>query len=286
MRIAVIGPGAIGCVVGAGLIAAGHEVTFCARQRFDRLKVQKRGESAGDMPAHVVTTPADVGPTDWTLCCVKAHQTADAADWLAGATRIAVLQNGVEHRDNVAPLTPRDAEIVPVVVDIPAARTAPGEAVWKDRADLTVQDDAAGRAFCALFGASFVRAATDPDLVSSAWKKLSVNAPGAILALTGRTMEVFHRPGIVDLARGILRECVAVGRAEGARFDDDLIESRIAGFLAAEPGEGNSIYADRMAGRKMEWQARNGVICRKGAKHGIATPVSDTLVPLLASLDP
>ena len=36
----------------------------------------------------------------------------------------------------------------------------------------------------------------------------------------------------------------------------------------------------------MEWDARNGVIVRKGAFHGIPTPVSAALVPLLAALNP
>ena len=39
-----------------------------------------------------------------------------------------------------------------------------------------------------------------------------------------------------------------------------------------------------MAGRETEWDARNAVIVRKGARHGIATPVSAALVPLLAAL--
>ena len=53
--------------------------------------------------------------------------------------------------------------------------------------------------------------------------------------------------------------------------------------MSAGPDEGNSMYADRMAGRETEWDARNAVIVRKGARHGIATPVSAVLVPLLAA---
>lgn len=36
-------------------------------------------------------------------------------------------------------------------------------------------------------------------------------------------------------------------------------------------------------GRPLEWDARNGVVQRLGAKHGIPTPVSDVVVPLLAA---
>ena len=202
-------------------------------------------------------------------------------------TKVAVLQNGVEQRENVAPFVPPGTSIVPVVVELPVTRNAPGEVEWHRCALLTVTDDAAGREFCALFAGSFVDASICDDLLSRAWMKLCLNAPsGAILALTGQTMGVFHKPGIAEVARAILRECVAVGRAEGVTLDESLIERQIAAFLNAAPSDGNSMYADRMAHRAMEWEARNGVILRKAARHGIAVPVSAALVPLLAALDP
>ena len=45
----------------------------------------------------------------------------------------------------------------------------------------------------------------------------------------------------------------------------------------------SSILADREAGRPLEWDIRNGVMQRRGRAHGIATPISDVLVPLLAA---
>jgi 2-dehydropantoate 2-reductase len=288
-HVAIIGAGAIGCAVGAALLEAGREVTFCARQPFLRLSVQKAGEEAKTIPARVVTSENDIAPADWVLLCVKAHQVPSAAGWLRAAigpqTKVAILQNGVEHRERVAPFVPQRAAIVPVVVDLPVTRSAPGEVVWRRCAILTVTDDAAGKEFCSLFAGSFVTARTTDDLVSRAWTKLCVNAPGgAILALTGQPMRVFHKPGIADVARAILGECIAVGRAEGAKLDDALIDRQMQAFMNAGPDEGNSMYADRMAGREMEWDARNAVIVRKGARRGIATPVSAALVPLLAAL--
>lgn len=289
-RIAIVGAGAIGCAVGAALIEGGHDVVFCVRQPFARVEIEMLGAWRRSYPARVATDPAALPAVDWALLCVKAHQSESARDWLAAVVppggRVAVLQNGVEQREAVAPYVPADAGIVPVVVDIPAARLSPGQVRFRERANMVVQDDAPGRDFCALFAGSFANASTDPDLRTRAWMKLCVNAPGAILALTGQTMAVFHKPGIADLARAILTECVAVGRAEGAVLDEALIDRQVAAFLGAAPDEGNSIHADRMAGKKMEWSARNGVIVRKGRQHGIVTPASDVVTALLAALDP
>jgi 2-dehydropantoate 2-reductase len=54
-------------------------------------------------------------------------------------------------------------------------------------------------------------------------------------------------------------------------------------FAELPEDAGTSILADREAGRPLEWDARNGVIARLGAAHGIPTPVSDVIVPLLAA---
>jgi 2-dehydropantoate 2-reductase len=54
-------------------------------------------------------------------------------------------------------------------------------------------------------------------------------------------------------------------------------------FRQAATDVSTSILADREAGRPMEWDIRNGVIIRKARVHGIATPISDILVPLFAA---
>jgi 2-dehydropantoate 2-reductase len=286
--ITLIGPGAVGLTVGAALLDAGHDVRFVARQAFDTLTV-KTDEGVFRRHQVRVIGQNDITPTDWVFLCVKAHQVASAAEALKAAigpnTRVAVLQNGVEHRERVASFT--DAAVVPAMVDVPAGKLGRGEAIWRGRAILNVQADADGQAFCKLFKDTFVKASTVDDLVTRMWRKLCVNAPGgAILCLTGKPMKVFHLSGIADVARGILRECVAVGRAEGAKLDDAVVEDQLKVFLDAYPDESNSMFDDFRAGRETEWDARNGVLVRKGAKHGIPTPVSSVIVPLLAAQNP
>jgi 2-dehydropantoate 2-reductase len=55
-------------------------------------------------------------------------------------------------------------------------------------------------------------------------------------------------------------------------------------MLAQAPSDlTTSMLTDREANRPLEWAIRNGVILRKAAKHGLATPISEVLVPLLAA---
>ncbi len=43
------------------------------------------------------------------------------------------------------------------------------------------------------------------------------------------------------------------------------------------------LLIDRLHGRPLEWDIRNGVGQRRGRQHGIPTPLSDIIVPLLAA---
>jgi 2-dehydropantoate 2-reductase len=130
--------------------------------------------------------------------------------------------------------------------------------------------------------------------------RVAVVGPGAIGATFGAAAEAGHevvlcgrRPApapVVERPDGsvhaLAHECVAVARAEGAGLEARDAEAVIAQLAAYPPDLGTSILFDRLAGRPMEWDARNGVVRRFGRAHGIATPVSDVLVPLLAALSP
>ena len=163
--IALIGPGAIGGTVGFALLEKGRDLVVCANRKFATLARTRAdtGERKA-LPVEVVTSPADVGEADWVLLCVKSHQTASAAAWLKTAvgakTRVAVLQNGVEHHKQVLPYVGGGTSVVPVVVMLPAERTAPGEITTYGGAALTVPDDAAGREFANLFDGSMTTTGT------------------------------------------------------------------------------------------------------------------------------
>lgn len=139
----------------------------------------------------------------------------------------------------------------------------------------------AGEAFVALFAHTPIEVSTTDDFVTVAWSKLTLNCAGAVNALTLKPSGIAHRDDIAAIMRDLVAECVAVGRAQGADLADDLPGQVVAGYRAG-PADGiNSLHADRLAGRPMEIDARNGVIVRQGAAHGIATPVNAMVVALL-----
>jgi 2-dehydropantoate 2-reductase len=292
-RIALIGPGAIGGTIAAALLECGpHEAVICANQSFEELTLTRADTGAArSFPVRVITTPGKLSPVDWVVLAVKSHQTPSAAAWLragaASGTCVAVLQNGVTHRERVAPFVPPDTTVVPVVVQLPAERTAPGQVRTFGPAILIVADDEAGRAFAELFAGSFVKVQCTDDFVTRQWEKLCLNAAsGGLTTLTMDPDAIGRLTGMREVAQGIIAECVAVGRAESAVFADNYAQQLAAALAARKGNRGNSMYYDRRDGKPLELEERNAVISRLGRKHGIATPLSDMLTALLRAVSP
>jgi 2-dehydropantoate 2-reductase len=282
--IALIGPGAVGGSVAVWLAQSPeHDVTLCARTSFDRLEVETPDGPVAATPP-VLSNPTQAQPTDWALVATKTYDADAAARWLERLvgphTRVVVLQNGVEHVARFAPFVPAE-RIVPAVVDIPAERSAPGLIRQRRMGTILVPKGDNGDAFVHLFARTPIGVSTTDDFTTAAWTKLALNCAGAVSALTLRPGGIAWRDDIADIQRAMVRECVAVGRAEGAKLEGDLPDEVIAKYRAAPGDSVNSLHADRAAGRPMELDARNGVIVRLGAKHGIATPINAMIVALI-----
>ena len=114
------------------------------------------------------------------------------------------------------------------------------------------------------------------------WSKLVWNAAfNAVTALTDTTMGAAARhPSLRALLRASMAETLAVATAEGVALPDGLIEFLLG--LGDQYGDARtSMHQDVRAGRPTEHEALGGVVSRRGRKHGIATPVNDTLTALL-----
>jgi 2-dehydropantoate 2-reductase len=288
-RVAVVGVGAVGAVAAAALEQAGRSVLLCVRRSRPAPTVRwEEGGGSHRLQAPLLTDPVQArGPVDLVVLAVKAHQTAGAAAWLrrlrADGTPVLVLQNGVEHAERLAGAVPAD-RVVPGIVWCTAEAVADDEVVIRSgdqRIEVPAVDELA-----AAFAGSFLQIEPVADVTTAMWVKLVYNAVVAVEALTGRRAEVFTDPGIRRLARALAAECTAVGRAAGAVLPDGFADEVVDDLAALPPDHGTSILYDRLAGRPLEWDARNGVISRIGARHGVPTPISDVLVPLLAASGP
>src|SRR5262245_15581099 len=86
MRIAIFGAGGVGGYFGGRLAEAGQSVAFIARGahleaiRANGLRVESIAGDFTISPAEATGSPADVGPVDAVLVCVKGWQVREAAE--------------------------------------------------------------------------------------------------------------------------------------------------------------------------------------------------------------
>lgn len=284
-----MGVGAIGAVIAALLQSTQqHELTLCTRRPLPHLNVET---PEGSITINFTnrTDPSQAEPADWVIVATKAYDAAGAGAWLGPLCRqgalVAVIQNGVEHRERFAPYV-QPEQIVPVIIDCPAERRAPENVHQRGLAELFIQADVPGRSFAALFAGSAAQVTLTNDFLSAAWRKLCINSAGSISALLGKPAGVFRDEAIGEATLEVVRECAAVGRAVGAVLKDDLPQKVLAQYRNYPADSMNSLLADRLAGRPMETDARIGVIVRCGRQHSIPTPRNGLLLALLEAVHP
>lgn len=284
--IAVIGPGAIGGTVAAWLAQnPDFAITLCARTPLDDLRVETPQGVITAMP-DVLTDAALARPVDWVMVATKTYDVDSTRPWLdrlvGDNTRVAIIQNGVEHVRLFSHLVPEE-RLVPVMINLPAVRSAPGRIVQHRHGIIAVPAGRNGTDFADLFAQTEIEAAAHEDFLSQLWVKLTGNCIAILPALTLRATGPIWSADMEAIIRGLVEECAAVGRAEGADIPQSVVETTIANARNSQEGSiAGSIHADRLAGHQMEVDARNGVIVRLGEKHGIATPMNRVLVTLLA----
>ena len=288
--VAVIGLGSIGGVAAGCLRAADrHDVIACVRQPIGRL-VLDRAEESVELPLQVLTDPAQAPRVDWVLLCTKVQHTPLTAPWLQRlcdrSTRVAVLQNGIDHAARVAPLVD-GATIVPTIVYYNGERLGLDHVRLRQVAerDLAVADDANGRGFAQLLAGTPLRVMLSDDFRTLLWRKLLINAiANPITALTSQRQAVFRRDDIKALCLAVLDEAVTVARADGAHLAEDEPVQTLSTLLTYPPDAGTSMYFDRLAGYSLEVEALTGAIVAAGARLKIATPINSALLAMLRAV--
>ena len=303
MRVAVIGPGAVGGTFGGLLARAGVPVSLVARGEHLRA-IRERGlRVEGPTGAFVVKTPAtdrpgEIGPVDLVLVSVKSYDTPEAAriapPLLHDSTTVLSLQNGV---DNEAVLS--DAlgagRVLGGIAYVGASVEAPGVIRHDLRGRIRMGEldgvvTARAKRIRDLFESAGIPCHLSTDIRGDLWAKLVGNSViNVVPAVTGcRVGDLVGEPGVEAFVRDALEEAAGVGRACGHATPEGSIERHLE-FCRKYPDFETSTQQDVRRGRPLESEALNGAIVRRGAERGVPTPIHATLHALLrarASIGP
>jgi 2-dehydropantoate 2-reductase len=320
MRIAIVGAGAIGCVVGGLLTRAGHDVTLIDQwpEHVETMKAKglRLSGTCGDhvVPVkamHVHEASLIDEPFEAAFVAVKGYDT----EW---ATQLAVrhltpdgvvvdFQNGVND-ERVAAVAGRHRTLG-CVITIGAGLYEPGHAMRTDRGavgfrigELDGRETGRARRLAEVLSA-VAPAKVTTNLIGERWSKLTVNCmANPLSALSGLgSAEVRSAPGIRRVGIHVAAEVILVGRARGVevepiygiiaqRFVDAAegrgladVERDLAESVKFLGGGRPSMLQDVMRGRRTEIAELNGYVSDQGRKAGVPTPFNDAIVGLVRS---
>ncbi|HTT54170.1 MAG TPA: ketopantoate reductase family protein [Streptosporangiaceae bacterium] len=296
MTILVVGAGATGGYFGARLAQAGRDVTFLVRphrarqlrERGLRMVGPGTGASAGQalrpdlVMAGELTEPADV-----VLLAVKAtaldQAIADFAPAVGPRTVVVPFLNGMAH---LAVLTKRFGQpaVLGGVIIIAAQLNDEGDIVVHPNAQvsLTIGTQDGTRttqlqtAYDQLSGAGFDARISD-QIMARMWQKwVFIATIGALTCLMRGTVgDIVAVPGGRGLGPAILAEASAVSAAAGYPMPAGVIASTTRTITQAGSPVDSSMSRDVAEGRPAEVEQILADLARRGASHGIKTPLLD-----------
>ncbi len=302
MRIAVLGGGgAMGGIFGGYLARSGHDVTLIdvARPAVDAinangLTIEEKDGSTPLIRVRASTTPAEVGPVDAIINFVKCYHTQAAVKaalpMMRKDTFVLSLQNGWGNAPRIAAIVGETRVMVGLTYH-GGTMLAPGR-VKHPGIGMTFLGELSGEAtprldaLAGVFRGAGIETTVSTRILDEVWKKLALNCctlpTSALLRFFAHEL-VTHKDAETVMA-AILREVVAVARAQGIALDYDERWAAITGLLEKAIGGKASMLQDVEADRQTEIEVINGAIVEAGRKAGVPTPVNETMLGMILAL--
>ena len=320
-RIAIIGAGAIGSVVGGFLTKAGRDVTLVDQwpEHIEAIKAKglRLSGTVGDQVVpvkaiHIHELQAVREPFDAVFVAVKSYDTewatAMALSCLKPDGVVVDFQNGVND-ERVAALAGKHRTLG-CVITISAGMYEPGHAMRTDTASIGFKigehdgrDTPRARELVAIMNAVAGSQVTT-NLFGERWSKLAINCMANPLAgLTGLgSLQVRTDPKVSAVGVHVGAEAIIVGRAVGYEVEPiygiptqryvDAYQGRglarlladIAEMARKRGGGQPSLLQDVLKRRRTEIDYLNGYVCDQGRKTGVKTPFNDAVVATIRAL--
>jgi len=301
MRIAVVGPGGLGCLLASLFFETGEKV-FLVDYRPERVALFKaKGVHLRSLTGEhrIIPVPwvlaEEVGPCHLTIMTVKAHQTAAAARALprlmaAGGLAL-TLQNGLGNLEEMARVVGLK-RLLAGVAFLGVTRRDEGRIIHAGSGPIYIGAPPGSQVSPAeiagladLFCRAGLECQAHPDIQTLLWEKLLVNAGinplTALLRVPNGALP--ELPEAWELAVAAASEAQAVARAAGIKVTGDP-ETRLKQVCTATAANRSSMLQDVLAGRPTEIEALNAQVVNRGKTLGVPTPVNHLLTQLIRSL--
>ncbi len=300
IKIAIVGPGAMGCLFASLLSGDGREVWILDHRPERAALINERGvtvESAGKERTSRVRASGDaseIGPCRLAIFCVKSGDTESAArsasPLVGPGTDALSLQNGLGNVE-VLEAAFGDGRTLGGTTAQGANLIGPGRARHAGFGETVIGQPGGGvdraEAAARIFRECGIETRVTDDLAGLIWSKLAINA--AINPLTAllnvNNGFLAECPETLELMRLAAGEVKAVCDKEGIRllFDDPF--QKAAAVARATSANVSSMLQDVRAGRPTEIGRISGAAAERAKAAGLDAPVNRALYLLVKALE-
>ena len=322
-RIAVMGVGAIGSVIGGYLTRAGHDVTLIdlwadhvEAMRRDGLRITALDEdfTVPVKAIHLGEVCNISEPFDAVFLSVKSYDTVWATHFILPYVKprgIMVSAQNAVNDELIGPIVGFTRELG-CVVTLGAGLYEPGHAnrtSTPGRHAFTL-GETTGMATQRVAALAELMTPVGPTKVTTnlwgeRWAKLATNSmANPVCSLTGLgSAAVRQTAGVVEISVKIASEVARVGKALGVEVEpisgipaesyeqaeDAQVMEEVTTQLAEsakELGEGRpSMFQDVLKGRRTEIEYLNGYVAARGKEVGVPTPVNEAITELVKRIE-
>ncbi|MBI4835136.1 MAG: 2-dehydropantoate 2-reductase [Planctomycetes bacterium] len=305
MKMAVIGAGPIGSILGGYLAKGGHEIAFVdiLKDHLDAVKAKGLVISGvTEIKAKIAGTYLKAGELksfkpEIIFICLKApvvkiiaselrtlNSELQTITWVS-------FQNGLEVEKDLADIAGGD-KVIRVVINYAGNLIAPGEVKMSffNKPNYIGSFNSRGEGKAKEIAGLMTKANLDTEFVSDIkkyeWEKVILNAAlSPLCAITGMTMkQAMDFPGTYRLVEEVLKEGIVVAKALSYDYGEKFFEHCI-GYLKNAGHHKTSMHIDIEAKRATEIDFINKKIVDYGQVKGIKTPYNETITNIIKGME-
>ena len=301
MKIVIVGPGAVGCLLAAFLTKSKAQIWLLDKNHDRAAKINQSGIKVEGVSGNwqinlkVTANVKEIGPADLVILTVKSYDTKDAIlhakPLIHENSKVLTLQNGIGNIEIISEVVGSDKVIGGItnegatLLDIGSIRHAGRGETIIGRIDGKIPVEM--RSIREIFNKAGMETRISRDIKGLLWSKLIINA--GINALTAITRLKNGKLIEFEGTRKIIREAVSEATRIAKRkrikliYDDPL--AKVEAVCEATAGNISSMLQDVLKKKRTEIDFINGVIVRQGQELGIPVPVNSLLVDLVKTIE-
>jgi 2-dehydropantoate 2-reductase len=301
MKIAVVGPGAVGTWLAACLSRAKADVVIVDKDPARAARLCKNGmrvEGVATLKLSepcVTVDPKDAADASLWFLCVKSYDTKSAVraiePHVGPSACVVSLQNGLGNLEVMGEAVGPERAMAGIT-HVGVTRLAEGAVRWTGEGETVFgRPDGAMPVVLRDIREIFIRAKLpvkiSKDVTGVLWSKLIVNCGiNPLAAVTGlRNGDLLLHEGARRLLKDAVQEAFRVARRKRIKLLYDDPVARVESVCEATADNISSMLADVLAGRRTEIDHVNGAIMRYGESLGVKTPVNAMWVDLIKAME-